>query len=132
MNKLALVLNKPISRYLIVGGSTFLIDFLSLVFTHEYLNQSLAISTTAAYWLAVTYNFSLTRLWTFGLNKKANAQKQFVLYLLLLGFNYIFTLFFISLVSALIYYWIAKIIAVVLQTIWTFYIYKAFIFKQQD
>lgn len=115
-------------RYLIVGGSTFIIDLGILFSLHLGLKVDLAISTSIAYWLAVIYNFSLNRWWTFSSTEKENLKKNASLYLVVLIFNYLFTVIFVSLVSKHLYFAVAKVIAVLIQTSWTYYIYKNVIF----
>ena len=115
-------------RYIIVGGSTFVIDFGILFSLHELLNISIPIATSTAYWVSVTYNFVLNRSWTFSGVEQKQLHKNAGAYLLLLAFNYLFTLLFVSVMSHFIYFAIAKAIAVGLQITWTYFIYKRYVF----
>lgn len=123
-----------VMRYLFVGFTTFAIDFSILFLLHGVLEVNLVIATSVAYWLSVTYNFCLNRWWTFSSNDKKSLQKNIVYYLCLLAFNYVFTVFFVNIVSGFSNYGIAKVLAVGLSVCWTFPIYKYVIFtaKQSD
>ncbi len=115
-------------RYIFVGGSSFVIDFGLLVLLHGHFAINLAVATTISYWVAIVYNFTLNRQWTFSAKDKTDLQKHLAFYLILLGFNYVFTLVFISLASHHIHYTLAKILAVAIQTTWTYYVYKTRVF----
>lgn len=115
-------------RYVFVGGSTFAIDFILLVLLHGYFDVNLQIATTVSYWTAIAYNFTLNRQWTFSASDKANLSKHITLYLILLGFNYLFTLAFVSIGSHFMNFAIAKVLAVGIQISWTYRIYKTKIF----
>src|SRR4030095_1383088 len=118
----------PFVRYLFVGGTTFIIDFSLLFFLHEIAHINLAVATSIAYWTSIAYNFTLNRWWTFSASENRKLHEHATTYLVLLGFNYIFTVIFVSLVSQHIYFATAKIIAVGIQISWTYLIYKNFIF----
>lgn len=115
-------------RYIIVGGSTFLLDIILLIILHQEAGINLAVSTSIAYWFAIAYNFTLNRMWTFSAADKKNLRRHLTPYLLLLGANYLFTLVAVSLLGSIMYFGIAKAIAVIAQIFWTFPIYKRYIF----
>lgn len=115
-------------RYILVGGSTFVIDFCILFSFHELLNLSIPIATSTAYWVSVTYNFLLNRSWTFSGVEQKQLHKNAGAYLLLLAFNYLFTVLFVSFMSHFIYFAVAKAIAVGVQITWTYFIYKHYVF----
>lgn len=119
----------PLIRYIFVGGTTFIIDFFLLVLLHGKLNINLELATTVSYWTAIIYNFFLNRHWTFSSTDKTNLKKHIVLYAILLAFNYIFTLAFVSIGSHFMNFALAKILAVCIQTSWTYYLYKTKVFK---
>ncbi len=122
--------NHHFIRYLFVGGSTFVIDFGTLVILHGHLNMGLKFATSIAYWLSVTFNFSMNRWWTFSASENKKLHQHIAAYGILLVFNYLFTVISMSLFSRHISYAIAKPIVVILQTFWTYPIYKNVIFGQ--
>lgn len=119
-------------RYLIVGGTTFAIDFGLLVILHGHLKLNLGASTSVAYWISIAYNFVLNRYWTFDAREKESLARHITVYCVLLIFNYLFTVTFVSIVGAHINYIIAKIMAVAIQMSWTYLIYKNMIFISKD
>lgn len=118
----------PLVRYVLVGGSTFAIDFGLLILFKQKFGFSLPVATSIAYWIAISYNFLLNRVWTFSLAEKESLHRHVAGYLILLGFNYIFTVVFVSLVGKHIYFGLAKAMAVIIQTTWTYKVYKDYIF----
>lgn len=115
-------------RYLVVGGSTFAIDFFLLFVLHGRLHLNLELATSIAYWASIAYNFTLNRSWTFSAADKRNLHKHLAPYLALLACNYLFTVIFVSLASHSVNYLVAKAISVIVQTAWTYRIYKRYIF----
>lgn len=96
------------------------------------MGLGLALATSIAYWVAIIYNFTLNRLWTFSIAEKESLHKHLASYLILLGFNYLFTVIFVSEVGHHIYFGLAKAIAVIIQTTWTYSVYKNVIFVRKD
>lgn len=119
-------------RYVFVGGTTFAIDLGLLLLLHDHLNVNVALATTISYWVAIVYNFILNRYWTFSLSEKNNLHKHLAAYLVLLAFNYIFTVIFVSVVSNYTQVGIAKVLAVIIQIPWTYPIYKRYIFVKSN
>lgn len=115
-------------RYLIVGGTTFVIDFGLLYMLHAHFAVKIAAATSVAYWVSITYNFMLNRYWTFDIHEKESLQKNIATYFFLLIFNYFFALIFVSAFSHIMNFMLAKALSVLLQMTWTFYLYKYFIF----
>jgi putative flippase GtrA len=116
-------------RYVIVGGTTFALDFFLLVFLHGALGVDLLIAATISYWSSIGFNFWVNRIWTFGATDSGVA-KHLTFYLTLLACNYGFSIAFIAAGTSLgMHFTIAKILATGFQTIWTYIAYKRFIFK---
>lgn len=119
-------------RYLFVGGTTFLIDLGLLVLLHGVIDLHLGLSATLAYWLSILWNFTLNRWWTFSASESKKLHKHISSYLLLLGFNYVFTVTFIYILTSMgLHYSITKVIVVCVQISWTYPIYKYVIFNKE-
>ncbi len=116
-------------RYLFVGFSTFALDLGLLYILHGRFKLALPIAVSIAYLFSVFYNFTLSLRWTFTNKEKKSLYLHLTQYLILLGFNYLFTLFFVSIVGQHINYAIAKTIAAAFQVLWTYPIYRYIIFK---
>jgi putative flippase GtrA len=119
-------------RYIFVGGTTFILDFGLLVILHQRISINLAVATSIAYWLSIIYNFILNRQWTFSVGEKEKLRKHLSSYLILLGFNYLFTVVSVSLLSHIMYFGLAKVLAVAAQVTWTYPIYKNVIFTKEE
>lgn len=116
-------------RYVVIGGTTFALDFMLLVVLHGLLGVNLIISTTLAYWTSIAFNFLANRFWTFGATETP-IIKHLAGYMALLGVNYMFTVLFLSIAThSGVHYTIAKVLAVLIQISWTYVIYKKYIFK---
>lgn len=127
--ELALVLyHHHFVRYLVVGGSTFVLDFGILFTLHGLWHLNLAASTSVAYWVSISYNFILNRYWTFDSREKESLMRHITTYFVLLVINYLFTVTFVALSSKYINYMVAKAITVAIQMVWTYPIYKKYIF----
>jgi putative flippase GtrA len=119
-------------RYLAVGGTTFVIDFGILFTLHGKLGIGIAAATSVAYWTSIIYNFIFNRYWTFDAREKESLQRHITSYFLLLVLNYMFAVVFVSYASTHINYIIAKAIAVAIQMVWTYPVYKKLIFVKPD
>jgi putative flippase GtrA len=119
-------------RYLLVGGTTFIIDFGLLVLLHGKFRVRLPVATSISFWVAVAYNFFLNRTWTFSSSENKKLHQHLVAYGALLAFNYVFAVLFVSFFSRHIPYTVAKTLSVILQTSWTYQIYKRVIFTSPN
>lgn len=115
-------------RYLFVGGTTFMLDEIGLIFLHGYLHLILPVATLLSFIVAFVYNFNLNRKWSFSAADSRSLKKHLKPYTLLFFFNLIFAVAFVSVASHVVNYAIAKALSVGIQTLWTFYIYKRYIF----
>jgi putative flippase GtrA len=116
-------------RYLFVGGSTFIIDLGLLVLLHGKFGVWLPLATGLSYCVSIVYNFCLNRWWTFSAAEKNSLRHHLIPYGLLLSFNLLFTVVSVSLLSHVVNYAIAKVISVTIQTTWTYFCYKHFVFN---
>ena len=119
-------------RYLFVGGTTFLIDFSLLVLLHGKHHVNLEFATSIAFWVSVTYNFYLNRNWAFSSSENKKLHKHLTAYGILLVFNYLFAVVFVSFFSHHMPYTLAKALSVIIQTSWTYPIYKRVIFNSPN
>jgi putative flippase GtrA len=115
-------------RYLLVGGSTFVLDFGILYVLHGLLQLNLAGSTSVAYWISIYYNIFLKRYWTFDAREKESLKRHITTYFALLVFNYLFTVTLVSIAGEHISYVYAKALAVIVSMSWTYIVYKNYIF----
>jgi len=125
---LLLVHERPFARYLLVGGSTFAIDFALLVCLHSALRVNLAIATTTGYWVSVIYNFFMNRHWVFNAQQVKSLKAHASLYSCLLAINYVATVGTVSILTKYVPYEVAKALIVVVSISWMYPIQKTLIF----
>lgn len=118
-------------RYAVAGISTFILDVGTLYTLHQLLGTGIALSTTIAYWFALFCNFLLMRFWAFEKRDRQKIQQHALFYGLLVAINYFVTLLFVSIVSHYVYFVLAKVIIVILQTCWNYPVYKCIVFRDE-
>lgn len=123
------LLNSKIFRYLLVGGSAYILDISSIWFMHEILFLELWISTVIAGLMAFIFTFTLQR--NFAFQSKSPTTKSFYLYLLLVIFNMIATVVFVEVGDIFGSWEIGRTLAALVIPIWNFYIYNRLIFPQK-
>lgn len=122
--------NRSFVRYLLVGGTTFAIDFVLFSVLHSVFGWDVLIANTVSYWSSIAFNFSVNYKWTFGGAETTAFKRQLALYLGLLLFNFGFSSVFLSITIGMGFNpQIAKIIATGLQMSWTYIAYKTVVFK---
>lgn len=120
--------SKKFIKYLVVGVSTVLLDFLSLIAIKEWLHLSATIALIINQSLVWIYNFNINKHWTFA-NKQV-PYKQFFRYLILAGTNYLVS------ISAMYFfserlgfnYLIIRLITIGVFTLVNYLIYKHWVY----
>ncbi len=122
------MLRKSFIKYLVVGGTSFVLDYGLFYLLHELTGLRAVYANAISVFTAFWYNFFLNRLWSFGSNEPI--LRQLVLYLSLMFFNMFFSSGFIYLMKSLldIDEMISKILAMCIIVGWNFVFYKKFIF----
>jgi putative flippase GtrA len=115
-------------RYLLVGGSTALLELLLFQALFSFTALSAAVANVIAVLVATLTNFLLNRSFTF--KSTSNPFKSMVLYALLFAFNVTFSSSVIQLiVDAGGISWVAKLITMVCIVSWNFFLFKKVVFK---
>lgn len=82
---------KQILKFGIVGGSGFVIDYFLMVFLTEAVGIDYLISSAISFSVSVVYNYTLSVMWVFEVNKENKAHLAFLMFLVLsivgLGIN---------------------------------------------
>ncbi len=125
------LLDKTFFKYLFVGGTSFVLDYLIYFVLYNFVGigtwYANAISVFTAFW----YNFLLNRIWSFKSNEPF--FKQISYYLVLMFFNMLFSSWFIDIMYIRfdINPNFSKVIAMCIIVAWNFIIYKTIIFKSK-
>jgi putative flippase GtrA len=122
--------HKEILRYILAGGLSFVFELAILVTLKNVAGLSATISTAIAFWFGLAASFLLQKIFAFKDYEKTlgKISKQIGSYMILVGFNYIFTILFVSFFPEK-YYIYTRTIALILTTCWNYLIYKKIIFK---
>lgn len=118
-------------RYLLVGGTSFIVDFLSLFILTDFFGIYYLISAAIAFILGLIANYFLSVSWVFNKRKLENRHIEFGIFATIgiigLGFNEIFIWFFTQ--DLQIYYLISKIFAAIIILFWNFFARKYILFR---
>ncbi len=118
-------------KYLIVGGSSFLLDYLLFYLLFRKMNIDKVVSNSISIFIAFWFNFFLNRLWSFKSDDKVVGQ--LLKYVGLMLFNMLFSNAFIYIINSNFGTdpVILKVIAMSIIVIWNFILYKTVIFKKK-
>jgi putative flippase GtrA len=123
------VLDTRLTRFLLVGGLSFAIDFGLLVLLHEGLDVELWIATPIAFIVSLLFNFAMQRSFTFQSTEKRHVSA--FKYGLLVVFNVVATdLIVVMIDRAGASYGLGKVVATVCTMTWNFLAYKYWIFRR--
>lgn len=125
--------NKEPVRYLIAGGSAFVVDYGALVVAYYAIRLSLGLSTTLGYFAGFLISFFANRYWVFSKSGTTRKPiKQVVEYTILVIFNYFFTLIAIQKLDMVgIKPSVGKILVMVLIVVWNYLIFQKLIFSDK-
>jgi putative flippase GtrA len=124
-----LATDQRLHRYLIVGVTSFVIDYGTLSLAYHVFSAPLWLATTLGFWVSFVANFFLSRHWTFEVAEHAGSA-QFVRYAVLVAVNYCLTVLAVGglhhLGAPLL---IAKALTTGALTLITFGAYRAWVFS---
>lgn len=124
---------RPTGRYLLIGVSVYVFE-LGVIIAALALGASAFIAVGVSFWLGVIVSFTLQKFITFR-DKRTHHRillPQILAVLLLLLFNFSFTMIVTQLLTDLLPAVVIRTIALGITTFWNFYIYKARIFKSGE
>lgn len=127
------LLQHSLVRYIVVGGSSVVIDYVVFVALYNLFDIALSVSLTTGFIVGLLWNFLLNKFWAFQSDDNAphRHKRETMLYAALVVFNFGFTNGFVVVVDAIgIPPEVSKIIATAMITLWNYYLYKHYIFKR--
>ncbi|MBI3633270.1 MAG: GtrA family protein [Candidatus Vogelbacteria bacterium] len=123
-----------IVRYLISGGTAAFVDLLILYVLAEYVHIVYTISVAIAFIFAFMVSFVMQKYWTFQDHSNHRVHKQAAITLMIalvnLVINSVLVSFFVEVVH--IWYMLSQVIASLLIAIFSFFIYKFFVFAKPE
>jgi putative flippase GtrA len=128
--ELKALLARPGGRYLIIGGSIYLLE-LAVIFAAQSFGASAVVAVGLSFWIGLSVSFLLQKFVTFG-DKRLHHKvllPQILAFSALVLFNFGFTILVTKLVTPPVPAVIARTLALGTTTIWNFYLYRTRIFK---
>lgn len=132
LDKLRPLLNKPLHRYIIIGGSVYILEVIVIVIAQGMGAQPLA-AVSISFWIGLIISFTLQKFVTFR-DKRMHHRvilPQIIAVSGLVLFNFGFTLLVTKLFRNILPTVGSRTIALIITTIWNYYLYKTKIFKTQ-
>jgi putative flippase GtrA len=83
-----------VARYLMVGAVSFVLDAGGIWLGYRVLGMPIAVATTLGFICGLAFNFSASKMFTFGV--RSDIRGQTVRYGILLAINYLSTLIIVS------------------------------------
>jgi putative flippase GtrA len=113
-------------RYLVIGGLSYVIEMSALYVLKNGLQLTAVQSVAISFWIGLTAAFLLQKTVAFTDRRAApgTLMRQVLAYGLLAGWNYIFTLVAVKLLSDHASVFVIRTAAIIIITVWNFLIYK--------
>lgn len=118
-------------RYLLIGTSTFVIDFGLFNLLSLGAGVKPIVANLTSTFLSLFFNFTMSNFWTFKLGK-ARQLKKLSKYAVLAVFNYIFgnVAMYLFIEYTDINHNVAKAIITITVVAWNFLLYKKWVFRE--
>jgi len=120
-------------KYFVVGILAFSSDYVLLLVSYYVIGLPLKIATTIGFFTGFLISFTINKQWVFGGKQKKNTNRQVIEYLILLGFNYVFTVWTVNLLNEhKVGPAISKLFVMVLIMCWNYVLFRWIIFRAED
>lgn len=118
-------------KFLIVGGLSFIIDYIILIFCKEILNLSVLLSAGIGFTISVIFNYELSVRWIFDVNQDKSKSQTFITFMIFSIMGLILTEIIMWIGTSLLTfnYLIVKIVATAIVMIFNFITRKIFLEK---
>jgi putative flippase GtrA len=133
MHKIKHLLQRPIGRYLVIGGSVYVFE-LAVIVLAQWLGATAVWAVAISFCLGTLVSFFLQKLVTFGDHRMHHRIliPQLVATVLLIIWNLGFSVFLTKLLQHHAPAVVTRTLALGVTTIWNFYLYKTRIFKNSE
>jgi putative flippase GtrA len=128
--KLVELRQRPGLRYVVVGGTTYVIELAAIVLA-QHLGASAVKAVAISFWFGLVVSFTLQKLVTFG-DKRTHHKvvlPQIATFSLLVLFNFGFTIAVTRLLEHVLPVVAIRTLAIGVTTLWNYYLYKTRIFR---
>lgn len=126
---LSVALGHSAFRYLLVGGSAFVIDLGLLTLAYRGLGLPLGVSTAVGFWGSFLFNFGLQKRFAFG--DASPTGRSLWRYGALLAINTVINIVVVDLFERLGWgFALGKTVVTVAQTVWNYFAYRHWVFAR--
>lgn len=124
------IANNTLIRYILTGGTSFLIELGCLLILME-LGLGALVAVGISFWIGLATAFILQKIFAFKDTERRykHIAWQMGVYSALVLINYLFTLVFVALTEPLLGIIISRTIALVITTCWNYVLYRYVIFN---
>ena len=120
---------QQITRFAVVGGSAFLIDYGIMILLTELCGINYLISSAISFTVSVIYNYLLSVHWVFNVTEDRSQKQDFAVFIVLsvigLGINQL--IMWVCVDKLQIFYMISKIGATAIVMVYNFITIKIFL-----
>ena len=122
-----------ILKFVIVGGTATIIDYVVFFILHEILKTNILLSNVISFTLSLIYNYTISIIWVFDVDKKASKKQQFILFLIfsLIGLAINTSIVYICTDVFNIYSMIGKVVATAIVMVYNFITRKKFLERKE-
>jgi len=133
IQKLKSTLKKPIGRYVVVGGTVYIIE-LVVIIVAQAMGAGNLLAVGLSFWIGLLLSFVLQKFITFRDKRKAKklVMVQFLAVTLLVLWNFGFTLLVTKLLNTRVPVIFSRTFALGITTLWNFYLYRTRIFSSDN
>jgi putative flippase GtrA len=128
--KLIELRQRPGLRYVLVGGTTYVVE-LAVIVLAQHLGASAVRAVAISFWFGLIVSFTLQKLVTFSDRRTHHkvVLSQIASFSLLVLFNFGFTIVVTKLLQHALPVVVIRTLAIGITTLWNYYLYKTRIFR---
>lgn len=129
-SKISQLLKRPFVRYLVVGGGVYALELI-VILIGQHSGMSAVSAVALAFWVGLIASFVLQKFITFSDRRRHHRiiLKQVIAVSVLVMWNFLFTIIVTKLLSEHIPATLTRTMALLITTLWNFYLYKTTIFR---
>lgn len=118
-----------IAKFIVVGGTATVIDFVLLFVLKEFVGLNEIVSNTISFTISLIYNYIASVKWVFDVDKNKKQEQQFLIFIIfsIIGLLINNLILWICIDKLKIYYLIGKVIATAIVMVFNFVTRKKFL-----
>lgn len=118
-----------IAKFIVVGGTATVIDFVLLFVLKEFVGLNEIVSNTISFTISLIYNYIASVKWVFDVDKNKKQEQQFLIFIIfsIIGLLINNLILWICIDKLKIHYLIGKVIATAIVMVFNFVTRKKFL-----